>query len=175
MTEDPHPDRQAIQSAADKLRRPLSRYAARLVGVDRADDAVQETFLRLWSTASPPQAEHLAQWLFTVCRNVALDIRRKEDRMGPLQESNAQACPDGQPAPPAVAEQREATSAVLAALRALPENQQEVIRLKFQNGFTYRQIAGVTGLSAGNVGFLIHTAIKAVRHKLGADLPAGRA
>ena len=53
------------------------------------------------------------------------------------------------------------------ALRALPPNQQEVIRLKFQHGLKYKEIAAVTGLSVSNVGFLIHTAIKQMRGTLG--------
>jgi RNA polymerase sigma-70 factor (ECF subfamily) len=44
-----------------------------------------------------------------------------------------------------------------------------VIRLKFQNGFSYKQIAGITGLSVSNVGFLIHTGIQALRKRFRAD------
>ena len=51
------------------------------------------------------------------------------------------------------------------AMRALPANQQEVLRLKFQNGFSYKQIAGITGLSVSNVGFLIHTGIQRLRKR----------
>ena len=48
-------------------------------------------------------------------------------------------------------------------MRMLPENQQEVVRLKFQNGMSYREIATVTELSVSNVGFLLHAAIQALR------------
>ena len=89
--------------AGSHRRRPLLRYAARLVGPDRGEDAVQESFLRLGSTHSPPDAEHLSQWLFAVCRNVALDYLRKEGRMSSLLESDAQARRDPHPSPPAVA------------------------------------------------------------------------
>jgi RNA polymerase sigma-70 factor (ECF subfamily) len=47
----------------------------------------------------------------------------------------------------------------------LPHNQQEVIRLKFQNGFSYKEISRITQLSVSNVGFLIHTAIKALQRE----------
>ena len=40
---------------------------------------------------------------------------------------------------------------------------QEVVRLKFQNGMSYKEIADVTALSVSNVGFLLHTAINRLR------------
>ena len=45
-------------------------------------------------------------------------------------------------------------------------NQREVIRLKFQNDLSYKEIAEVTGLSATNVGFLLHVALKKLRELL---------
>ena len=45
----------------------------------------------------------------------------------------------------------------------LPDNQQEVIRLKFQNDLSYREISEITGLSVSNVGFLLHVGIKRLR------------
>ena len=69
-------------------------------------------------------------------------------------------------------QERESVSQAMQALATLITDQQEVVRLKFQNGFSYRQIAEITGLSVGNVGFLIHTAIKNVRRKLGIAGPA---
>ena len=61
---------------------------------------------------------------------------------------------------------RETQSAVLTMLDQLPPNQQEVIRLKFQQGLSYKQISSITQLSVSNVGFLIHTGIKTLRQKL---------
>ena len=55
-------------------------------------------------------------------------------------------------------EGRERTGQVMQALATLPENQQEVIRLRFQEGLSYKDIAAVTELTVTNVGYLIHTA-----------------
>ena len=52
---------------------------------------------------------------------------------------------------------------VFRMLDQLPDNQQEVVRLKFQNEMTYQEIADVTGLSVTNVGSLLHTALKRLR------------
>jgi RNA polymerase sigma-70 factor (ECF subfamily) len=58
---------------------------------------------------------------------------------------------------------REATSEILRYVERLPANQREVIRLKFQADLSYKEIAGLTGLSVTNVGFLLHTALKRLR------------
>jgi RNA polymerase sigma factor (sigma-70 family) len=51
-------------------------------------------------------------------------------------------------------------------MQALPENQQEVVRLKFQNGMSYKEIASVTELTVTNVGFLLHRAINTLRARI---------
>ena len=50
--------------------------------------------------------------------------------------------------------------------RTAPRNQREVIRLKFQNGFSYQEISRISGHSVSNVGYLIHAGIKALRAHL---------
>lgn len=57
---------------------------------------------------------------------------------------------------------------MLALLKTLTPNQQEVVRLKFQNGFSYREISAITGLSESNVGYLLHIAIRKIRERLAA-------
>jgi RNA polymerase sigma-70 factor (ECF subfamily) len=108
----------------------------------------------------------LGQWLYTVCRNAALDVRRKEKRAMPMDTAMSETFESATPTPAAIAERKDSTSRVLRLLERLPENQQEVVRLKFQHGMSYRQIAGITGLSETNVGFLIHTAVKTIRSRM---------
>ena len=74
-----------------------------------------------------------------------------------------------EPNQPAATEQQETTQRVLQFVEGLSENQREVVRLKFQNGLSYREISAITQLSVSNVGYLIHTAIRKLRAELGAD------
>ena len=62
-------------------------------------------------------------------------------------------------------------AAVLRLIDRLPPNQQEVVRLKFQNGFSYKEISRITELSVSNVGFLIHTAVTRLRTEFAAQRP----
>src|SRR5438477_8516560 len=92
---------------------PLLRYATRLTGnLDRARDIVQDTFLKLCREKPERLNSHLPEWLFTVCRNRALDVMRKESRMGPLPDAELASA---EPSPAAVASANEAEGDVLRA------------------------------------------------------------
>lgn len=139
-----------IRMALDEYERCLIRYAARLTGdLEVARDVVQETFLRLCREKRSRIGNHLGPWLFTVCRNLALDVKRREKRMEQLSQ-----CPPPQAdsgAHPLLAlEKREAVSQILQILETLPASQQEVIRLRFQNGLSYKEISSITRLSVTN-------------------------
>ena len=86
--------------------------------------------------------------------------------MKPLSKADISSQASTDPSPAAQAEQRETASKVLGLLAKLPRNQEEVVRLKFQNGMSYQEISKVTNLTVSNVGFLIHTAIKTIRQQL---------
>jgi hypothetical protein len=107
MSDDPR--REALVRAALSVHAgPLARYAARLGGSPAAaEDAVQETLLRLWAEPAPPDDDHLAQWLFTVCRNRCLDVCRKERRLTLMSEHVERTCAGSELPPDDVASGRE--------------------------------------------------------------------
>ncbi len=160
-----------VQAAVERHQAPLLRYATRLLGgdADRARDVVQDTFVRLM--AQPPAGVdgHVAEWLFTVCRNRSLDVLRKEGRMKRFEEGQVERLAAAEPLPGRALERAEQHAAVLRLIDRLPHNQQEVVRLKFQNGFSYQEISRITALSVTNVGFILHTAIKALRSQMAAQ------
>lgn len=156
-----------VRAAVDRYAGPLTRYATLITGdLEQARDVVQDTFVRLCAEKPGRVNSHLAQWLFTVCRNRARDVQRKESRMKPISEVEMSLQASSEPSPAAQAEQRETADEVLRLLAQLPENQQEVVHLKFQYGLSYQEISKVTNLTVSNVGFLIHTAIKTIRRQL---------
>lgn len=146
---------------------PLLRYAQRLMHCpDKARDVVQETFLRLCRQPEIAHESHIAEWLFTVCRNYALDVKRKEQRMTPAAQADLGKTTSSGPSPDSEVEHNETAKQVLTLVQALPENQQAVLMLKFQGELSYKEIAGVTGLSVSNVGYLIHQGLSTLRKKL---------
>jgi len=158
---------QWIEAALNRHESNLVRYANWILAdIERAREVVQETFLRLCKEDPKRIDDHLPQWLFTVCRNLAFDVRKKENRMTPLSEAATPAERSSAPRPGDVLEQKEAVSQVLRVLETLPKNQREVIYLKFQCDRSYKEISEITRLSVSNVGFLIHTAIKSIRKQI---------
>ena len=165
MTSTLNPERESwVQDAVARFEGPLTLYAARLLrDAETARDVVQETFLKLCASDQDSIDGHLAEWLFTVCRNRALDVLRKEHRMTQLRDEQVLRCLHPAPGPLDLAERHELGSRVLELLEMLPPNQRDVIRLKFQNGFSYQEISRISGHSVSNVGYLIHAGIKALR------------
>lgn len=166
----------SVTLAVEQYQRPLTAYALRLTGhAETARDVVQETFLRLQREAAEHNG-HLRQWLYTVCRRCALDARRKERRMGRRGSSGGDDATDGarsgEPVdlrgrdPATLAESRDTGCHLVAHVDGLPEQQREVIRLRFEHELCYREIAAVTGLSVSYVGYLIHTAIRTLRERM---------
>jgi RNA polymerase sigma factor (sigma-70 family) len=160
-----------VQEAVARHQAPLLRYATRLLGGDfeRARDVVQDTFVRLMAQPPGQVDGHVAEWLFTVCRNRAHDVTRKEGRMKRFEEGQAERLTAPEPRPGRTLERAEQYEAVLRLIGGLSPNQQEVVRLKFQNGFSYQEISRITSLSVTNVGFILHTALKTLRQGMSAQ------
>jgi RNA polymerase sigma-70 factor (ECF subfamily) len=157
-----------IRAAMDAYQGRLIRFAARITGdLDSARDVVQDTFLRLCREDSDKTRDHLAAWLFRVCRNRAIDVRRKEGPLMPLDEEIETRADRPVSDASSGIEEGEGTRRMLALLAALPASQQEVLRLRFQENLSYKEIAEVTGRSVSHVGVLIHDGLKALRLKLG--------
>ncbi len=165
--ETPDDKQQWIRSLVERHGSPLTRYARTFTGdAESARDAVQETFLRLCRQDADKIAGHSKPWLYKVCRSRALDYLRKEGRMTPVDNTLLELNEASEPSPSAELEKNEKVDTVLQVIESLPPNQKEVVRLKFQNELSYKEIAEVTGLSVTNVGFLLHVALKFIRKQI---------
>ena len=159
------PDRAArLEAIVAEHETALLRYAARLVNSpDTAQDVVQNVFVKLarnWHEgmrASP----RLKGWLYRVTHNEAVDQIRRETRRRKLHEKHAERlldeCPDGHNCPSPLDDRREV---VLAHVRRLHPREQQVIILRLQEGLSYREISEITGRTRGNVGNILHHAVK---------------
>ena len=147
----------------------LLRYAQRLVhSFEVAEEIVQEAFMKLhahFHEVRQPKA-----WLYRTTHNLALNHLRDGQKIVPL-EVQAEGGPDGMPAPDQVGPDQhlfhsEALEHTRRCLETLEARQREVVRLKFEENFSYKQIAAQLNLSEGNVGYILHHALK----QLAADL-----
>ena len=156
----------AINRLVDRYERPLLAYAARMLHGDwqGAQDAVQETFLRLCREDPDKIESRVAAWLFSVCRSRVVDMQRT-NHSTPIDAAQVVVA---DPAPDAADLASDAEDKVLLSklVDKLSPRQQEVLRLRLQAGLSYREIAEVTGLTVSNVGFHLHEAVRNLRDTL---------
>ncbi|MBI3544332.1 MAG: sigma-70 family RNA polymerase sigma factor [Deltaproteobacteria bacterium] len=150
----------------------LLRYAAKFVPEPAAREVVQEVFLRLWKQDPAELEGKTAEWLFHVCRNLSLDVLKKEGKLVQMDTSEEAGLADGQRSAGEALENAETDSDVQKLVALLPAVQAEVVRLKFQEGLSYKQISAITGHSVSHVGVLLHRAMLTLRAKLGASVSA---
>jgi len=155
----------------DELRHPMHRYLM-CAGASRADadDAVQESFLRLYQHLKKRgNRSNLCGWVFQVARNYLRDERKSARRQRTVQLDDAMAH-DGGPADPQSSPEHcaldeERARRLQAAVEILPEQQRECMLLR-ASGLRYREIAEVLGINTSSVGTLVHRAVARLREDL---------
>jgi RNA polymerase sigma-70 factor (ECF subfamily) len=139
----------------------VHRFALHL-GSDaaRADDLVQETYLKAWTHRDQFQpGTSLRAWLFTICRNVFLKGEARMTRETPAEDAELEALgaaalhtsvqamdPTG-----AVFERAELDTAVQAALAKLPEQYRTTVVLVDIEDQSYAVAADILGVPVGTV------------------------
>jgi RNA polymerase sigma-70 factor (ECF subfamily) len=163
---DRDPDHAFLVAALERFERPLVRYAHGIVGeINQARDIVQDVFIKLHQSLATLDRERLTPWLFTVCKNRALDHQRKHSRTVNTELEVLDQEPSAQPAPSHELEQKELSHALKRWIAALPDKQREAVKLKFEAGLSYKEISGILKTSIGNVGTLIHLGVTALRER----------
>ena len=150
--------------------RSLIAYASRMLGGDwqSAQDAVQETFLRLCRERKSKIIDRVRPWLFAVCRSRVIDMQRttRTHHLDTGEISVADPRPDAAESAIAAESLSNRSSQLAKLVARLSPRQQEVLRLRMQAGLSYREIAEVTGLTISNVGFHLHAAVRALKTAL---------
>jgi RNA polymerase sigma factor (sigma-70 family) len=165
------PGAERIEELFAALESPLLSYALRLVGErSLAEDIVQEAFMRLH--AQFDEVREPRRWLYRTVHNQALNERRQAEKIVSLDlpaEANklpAAEPADPQPLPDEQIARWEGIGLVRLSLETLDQRSRELIRLKFNEGFSYKEISARMGLTIGHVGYLLHHAIKAIADEL---------
>jgi len=147
----------------DAVRDVYARYGGQVHAVTRralsdaglAEEAVQQTFLQAWRSASSVDPDRdLGPWLYTIARRVAIDLYRREARRT---TESYDAAPDGAPLHPALVSLPPSIETawdvwqVRQAIDALSADDQAVIRLQHFEGLTQGEIADRLDLPIGTV------------------------
>ena len=159
----------------------LRAFAVSLCGdVERADDLVQETLLKAWNhLESFEQGTNLRAWLHRIQANAFYGTCRTRRRRP--QEFPLDAIEPSSPERTAVASSAE--DAALArmpdpvlkrALRELPDRLAATVYLADAEGYSYAEIARITGVPVGTVMSRLHRARKRLRARLADSMAAGQ-
>src|SRR3954451_16753867 len=159
----------AFEAIVERYSVVLERYATRLVGPSRGEDAVQQAFVNAHSylIGHPDKAIELRPWLYRIVHNAALNTLRASRDEQPLDELTERA-PYGDD----VIERRERLREALDAVAALPANQRDAILLRELEGRSHEEIAVALGLSEGAARQQIFRARAALRAAASAITPA---
>ena len=162
---------ETIEELFAALESPLLSYALRLVGeLSVAEDMVQEAFMKLH--AQFEKVREPRRWLYRTVHNQALNLRRQTSKIVPLNPQGeggtavAADATDPQPLPDEQIARWEGIGLVRLSLETLDERSRELIRLKFNEGLSYKEISTRTGLKVGHVGYLLHHALKSISDEL---------
>ena len=149
------------------------RYASRVHGLTLhilgddmlAEEATQDTFLKLWSRARDYLAERgpFLPWLLTIARRVALDRLRLEARRPLLSTSN-----DPEDAWQVIPELESLTDesrwrSLYFAVQALHPDQRKAVELAYYQGMSQSEIAEVLGWPLGTVKTRLRSALTELR------------
>jgi len=163
--------------AADELYR---RFAPRVFGLgkvmlgdpSRAEDLVQDTFVKVWRGASSyePARGSLDTWILLIARSLAIDtIRRRvlEARVTAQQEPMEEARSGSEPE--RVAETLDLAARARHAMQRLSPEQRAALELAYFGGKTSTEVAELEGIPVGTAKTRIRTALIRLREALEVD------
>lgn len=140
---------------------PLVRMTSVITGsVDAGRDLAQECFLRLFRGRPPHREGSFRSYITTIAYRLALKEKRRFLRHTRFAGDELRG---DLPTPLESAVRRDRAAAVSAVLRTLPDEQRDVLALRFHGGHSYEEIAEITGVPLGTVKSRIFHAVKACR------------
>ena len=163
---------QWLAEIMSRYEKPLLQYSYKIVrDLDRARDVVQDTFMRLWKQDIEEVELKIAPWLFTVCRNCSLKVKNKEDRYAQIsddEDEDSENClrQSTNMSPAEAAMLKEQVAMLTVALKKLSKKNKRVLLLRYEQDLSYAEISEQTGLSAGNIGFILNN----IKQRLRAEL-----
>lgn len=108
-----------------------------------ARDLVQESFMRLWTRRKDIDPQKSKSYLFTVGYHASIDHIRKNSRMEAFTEKHESKAVHSS--------YSDAGEILEKAVELLPEDQKAVLMLRDYEGYAYKEISDITGLSESQV------------------------
>lgn len=161
-------DVEAFGDLYDLYVKPVYRYVYYRVDKAEVEDVVENVFVKVWENLDKyrPGEFPFSAWLFRVAHNLVVDHYRYHRKHISLRERLPKHLNQSDDNPADWAHQKLNQQLLRSALRELKEPYQQVLVLKYLNGFSTQEIAEVLERNEGNVRILQHRALKALREVL---------
>src|SRR3954471_7490243 len=158
----------AFEAIVERYRGALLRAARRYLPDARAEDALQQAYISVWSALQRgDEVRDLRAWLYRIVHNTALNqLRVSGYDYAELEESLR-----GSEAPQEEMERRAVVRQTLTGLAALPGRQREALLLMAVEGRSQDEVARELGISEGAVRQLVHRARLTLRAAATAVVP----
>lgn len=142
---------------------------------DQAEDVVHDAFVAVWRKIDRFDAERgsLRAWVLTVVRNRAIDKVRARRTSMDVDDADERSLLRTGPNPTWDAAIRSASAAELrGAIARLPDEQRRAVELAYFEGYTYREVADLTGVPPGTANGRLRLALGKLREALGGTAAA---
>jgi RNA polymerase sigma factor (sigma-70 family) len=158
----------AFEAIVERYRRALMRYVSRLLPPERAEDVVQQAFVKAYEAMHRDTAKlNLRPWLYRIAHNGAVNALR-DRALGHAQLDERM---DGVERPEQALERTMGLRELVLAVQALPERQRSAILLRELEGRSYGEIAAELGVTDGAVRQLLNRARNSLRGAAAALVP----
>ena len=130
-----------------------------------AEDLTSATFEKAlvnFSKFSKDKAS-FSTWIFSISRNTVIDYYRAQGRRKTVSLEEAPEIKSADASPEEELLRKEDSNRLQMYLQRLPQDEQEIIRLKFGAELNNRQIAKMLGLSESNVGTKLYRTVRKLR------------
>ncbi len=145
----------------------------------RAEDVVQEAFVRLWKTPPDGGEPAISSWMRSTVHNLSVSLIRRKRRTWTIIDDSGSARDVRAGLPEEGVERREDLSRIAEALERLDPDKRAMIMLRVNEGLSYEAIANHLGVPIGTVMSRLNRARLALLDELGdeegADAGAGDA
>ncbi len=161
-------DRSAFRLLYERFHAGLYQLAVRLLKSEAlAEEVVHDVFLKIWEAREGLKTDTSFQsYLFTICRNQALDVLKKAAREQSLRQQISEGWELQVEQQAFEAVFSKAQQKALAAVKELPLQRQEVFRLAKVEGLSYDEIAQKLNISKSTVSDHLVKAMKSIREKI---------
>jgi RNA polymerase sigma-70 factor, ECF subfamily len=160
-------DAEAFTTLYDRHSHAAFSLAYRVMGERQAaEDLVQDTFLKLWRSATSyrPERGSVRTWLLSIVRNRGIDQIRSQASRRRTQETFEASAPRSQPSE-AFAEtlRNSQRNQVREALDTLPPEQLKILELAYFSGYTHVQISELVDVPLGTMKGRMRLGLKKMR------------